>query len=99
MAGAEYTKGEMDIAEQERTFQGFMTGTLWGGLIIALVLSHATFTLAMGLHWMVSLALCLVGGVIAGMVMSMGPVWLLTVGALTVTAIIVQAIIGLFGLF
>lgn len=99
MAGAEYTKGEMDIAEQERTFDGFMTASLWGGLIIALILCHATFTLAMHMHWMVSLALCLIGGVGAGMVMGMGGAWLATVAGLTVLAVVVQVIIGIFSLF
>lgn len=99
MAGADYTHGEMDITEQERTWNGFMTASTWGGLIIILMVAHSTFTLAMGMNWMVSLFLCLVGGVVAGMALSLGGAWLATMIGLTVLAVIVQIFIALFGLF
>ena len=32
---ADYHRGEMDIAEQKATFQGFITLSKWGSLVIA----------------------------------------------------------------
>ncbi|MEO1028032.1 MAG: aa3-type cytochrome c oxidase subunit IV [Pseudomonadota bacterium] len=98
MAGADYTHGEMDIAEQERTWNGFMTGSVWGGLLIMLVVAHSTFTLAMGMHWMVSLVLCLIGGVVAGMALNLGGAWLATTIGMAVLAVIVQIFIGIFSM-
>lgn len=98
MAGADYTKGEMDVSEQQRTFDGFMLGSSWGGLIIVLILAHATFTIAMHMHWMVSLTLCVIGGVGAGIALGLGGAWLATVIGLSVLAVIIQVIIGIFGM-
>lgn len=34
----EYKPGSMDIREQEKTFAGFIKFTIWGSVIVALVL-------------------------------------------------------------
>jgi len=39
---ASYHRGEMDIAEQASTFQGFIALTKWGSLAMAVVLLFAT---------------------------------------------------------
>jgi hypothetical protein len=57
MAAAEsdYHRGDMDIAEQKRTFAGFMTVTVWGSGITAMVIFYLTLVFAAGFHWLPSL--------------------------------------------
>ena len=95
MAGSDYTHGEMEISEQERTWQGFVTGTVWSSAIIAVVLAYSTFTIAMGLHWMVALALCVIGSFLVGGAMKMGAAWNASVLVMAGIAVIIQIIIGI----
>lgn len=97
MAGNTYKRGEMDIRDQKATWEGFIAGSVWGGLALVLMLGHATLALAIGLPWAVSLGLMAVLGVVAGLLMNLGGRWLATVAALVVLALIVQGFIALFG--
>ena len=97
MASSEYTRGEMDIAEQTRTWEGFLTATLWSSFIIALLVGYSTLTVALGMHWVVALGICAIGGVVGGLLMGMGSAWLATVVMLSALAVIVQVMIMLFG--
>lgn len=97
MAGSDYVHGEMEIKEQTRTWEGFMTFTLWGSGIIMLVLAYATFAVAMGMNWMVSLMICAIAGIVGGLLLRMGGAWIATVIALSALAVFIQLIITLFG--
>jgi hypothetical protein len=99
MAGSDYTHGEMDISEQARTWDGFVNFTLWGSGLILLILAYATFTVAMGMNWIVALVLCAIGGILGGMFMGMGGAWIAAVIAMSALAVIVQVIIMLAGAF
>lgn len=98
MADSNYTHGEMDISSQAGAWDGFMKASLWGGLITILLVAYLTFTLAMGMNWLVSLGLCVVGGVVIGLAMGMGGAWIATVIGLTALALLVQLLITLFGM-
>lgn len=98
MAMADPSQGKMDITEQQRTYSGFLQFTLWGTFILALILTHSTLTLVLGLHWLVSLTLCVLLGVVGGMFLGMGTVWLVTVAGLAGLAVFVQVLIALFRL-
>ncbi|MGA1342223.1 MAG: aa3-type cytochrome c oxidase subunit IV [Hyphomonas sp.] len=97
MATQEYHRGEMDIRDQKATWEGFVTGSVWGGLITILMVGHATLALAMGLNWAVSLGLMAIVGFGAGVFMNLGGRWMATVVVMIILALIVQALIGLFG--
>lgn len=97
MAGSDYTHGEMDIQEQARTWDGFVNFTLWGSGLVMLVVAYSTFTIAMGMNWMVALFLCAIGGVLGGMFMGMGGAWIAAVIGLTALAVIIQITIMIFG--
>ena len=99
MAGSDYTHGSMDISEQTRTWEGFINFTLWGSGLTMLILSYATFTVALGMHWMVALALCVIGGIAGGAFMRMGGAWVAAVIGLTGLAVVVQLLITLFSAF
>ena len=88
-----YVRGEMDISSQESTWHGFMKVTLWSCMIIMLVLAYATFTITMGMHWMVAIGLLAVVGLAGGLLMGMGSAWIGTVIGLSVLAIVLQLII------
>ncbi len=97
MATQEYHRGEMNIQDQKATWNGFITGSVWGGLITILMVGHATLAIAIGLPWAVSLGLMAITGFGAGLLMNLGGRWTATVVVLIVLALIVQAMIWLFG--
>lgn len=96
MAPSDYTRGSMDISDQSRTWKGFMTASSWGSLIILMVVAYATFTLTMGINWLVALVLCAGGGLIAGILLGLGGAWIGTVIGLTVLAVFVQVVVMIF---
>jgi len=95
MASADYSRGEMDIAEQERTWDGFMRASVWGSAIIGLVLAYATLAIPLGMNWFVALIICAGLGIVGGVLMNMGGAWLATVVAMSGIAIVFQLIITL----
>jgi len=97
MATPEYHRGEMDIQDQKATWEGFITGSAWGGLITILIVGHATLALAIGFNWAVSLGLMATTGFAAGVFLNLGGRWMATVVVMIVLALIVQAMIWLFG--
>jgi hypothetical protein len=99
MAGQDHQRGKMDISGQKDTWNGFLTGSTWGSLIILLLVGYSVLSLAIGLHWAVSLGLMALVGIIAGLALNLGARWMATVVVMVVLALIVQAIITLFGVF
>jgi len=95
MASADYSRGEMDIAEQTRTWDGFIRASVWGSAIITLVIGYATLAIPLGLNWMVALVLCAGAGVIGGLMMNMGGAWIATVVGLSGLAVVIQLIISI----
>jgi len=97
MATHEYHRGEMDIRDQKATWDGFITGSVWGGLLIILMVGHAVLAIAVGLPWAVSLGIMAIVGFGAGGFMNLGGRWMATVVVMIVLALLVQAMIWLFG--
>jgi len=97
MATADYTHGEMDIADQTNTWSGFMKASTWGAFIIMLGVAYMTFTLTMHMNWLVALVLCAGAGIVGGLAMGMGGAWVATVVAMSALAVFIQIIIALVG--
>jgi hypothetical protein len=97
MATPDYHHGEMDITDQKATWNGFLTFSLWGGLITILTVGYATLAVAMGMNWMIALGIMAAVGIIGGLLMNMGGRWMATVVLLIIVALIVQGAIWLFG--
>ncbi|MEL6569178.1 MAG: aa3-type cytochrome c oxidase subunit IV [Pseudomonadota bacterium] len=93
MATSEYNHGSMEISDQENTWKGFMTASVWGSAIIMAIVAYATLTLAIGMNWMVSLILCAGAAILGGLFMGMGGTWIVTVIGLTALAVFVQIVI------
>ena len=89
----DYVRGEMNIATQERTWEGFKKVSLWASLIISLILAYAVFTITMGMNWFVALLILAVAGIAAGLFMSMGSAWIVTVVGLCVFGFVLHLII------
>ena len=66
MATSEYHHGEMDIQAQKATWDGFITGGVWGGLLLVLSIGYAVLAVAIGMNWMVALGLMAIVGFAAG---------------------------------
>lgn len=99
MAGSDYVRGEMDVAEQTQTWEGFLAFVLWSMGLIILVIGYATFTIALGMHWMVALGICAIGGFAGGLLMRMGSAWTAMIFGLTALAVIIQLLIIVFSAF
>lgn len=97
MAASDYKHGEMDISGQKAMWDGFLTFSTWGGLITVLVLAYPTFAIAMGMNWMVSLGITALIGVVAGALLNLGGKWFAALFVLTGIAVLVQIVIGIFG--
>ena len=97
MATADYTHGDMDVTEQENTWSAFIKGSMWGGAIIMMVVAYATFTLTMGMPWLVALVLVAGAAIVGGLAMNMGGAWVASVVGLAALAVLVQIIIGIVG--
>lgn len=98
MASADHTRGNMDISSQEATWRGFLKGSVWGSMIVSLLVAYLVLAIPLGLHWFIALVLCAGAGIVGGMLMGMGGAWIATVVGLAGLAIIVQILIGVFGL-
>lgn len=93
MASGDYTHGEMNVDAQEGMYGAFMKAGAWGAIITLLVLAYSTFTLSIGMHWLVALAISAGGGIAVGLFMGFGGAWVATVIALSALALFVQVLI------
>ena len=95
MASGDYTRGEMDVEAQESMYGAFLKAGAWGAIITLLILAYSTFTLSMGMNWLIALALSAGGGIAVGLFMGFGGAWVATVIALSGLALFVQLLITL----
>ncbi|MBO6688399.1 MAG: aa3-type cytochrome c oxidase subunit IV [Henriciella sp.] len=98
MMAGDYTRGEMNIEAQKGMYVGTMKAGAWGALITLLGLAYATFTLSMGMPWLVALVVCAGGGIVIGLGMGFGGAWVATVVGLSGLALFIQLLILLFQL-
>jgi len=96
MADTDYQRGEMDISDQKRTWDGFMKGSTIGGLLTVLIVGFLTFVFAMGMHWAVALGLTLVAGVGIGFAMNLGTSWMVTMGVFGIIVVISRLLMWIF---
>jgi len=94
---ADYTHGEMDIAEQANTWAGFLKGSMWAGIITMMIVAYATFTLTMGMPWIIALVLVAGAAIVGGLAMDMGGAWIASVVGLSALAVLVQISINVVG--
>jgi hypothetical protein len=98
MATNDYTRGEMNVDAQKSMYEGTMKAGTWGAIITLLMLAYATFTLSIGMPWLVALTLCAGAGIVIGLGLGYGGAWIATIVALSVLALFVQLLIALFQL-
>lgn len=94
----DYVRGEMDITDQENTWSSFVKVTTWSAFIIILVLAYATFTITMGMPWLVAMGLLALVGIGGGLFLGMGSAWIATVVGLCVLGVFLQIIIWIAGI-
>ena len=96
MAASDYTRGEMNIDAQKSMYVGTMKAGAWGAIITLLGLAYATFTLSMGMPWLVALVICAGAGVAIGLGMGFGGAWVATIVGLSGLALFIQLLIEVF---
>ena len=101
MGEAAHVHGEMDIADQRGTFDGFLVATVWGSTLIAQTVALLVLAFAMGLGWWAGWAAFLVIGAVSGALFKMQSAWWATLIALLVVlgigGVIVPLLAGLMG--
>lgn len=98
MATSDYTHGEMNVDAQRSMYDSFMRAGAWGAIITLIGLAYATFTLSMGMNWLVALVLSAGGGIAIGIGLGFGGAWIATMIGLAALAVVIQALITLFSL-
>ena len=98
MAASDYTRGEMNIDAQKSMYVGTMKAGAWGAIITLLGIAYATFTLSMGMPWLVALVITAGAGIVIGLGMGFGAAWVATVVGLSGLALFIQLLILLFQL-
>lgn len=93
MEEEKYVHGQMNIDDQQMTWNGFLIGTAWSSLILVLGILHATLTIALGVHWMVSLLLSFIVGLGGGTALGLGTKWIATLIGLAALAVVIQFVI------
>ncbi|MGC6499188.1 MAG: aa3-type cytochrome c oxidase subunit IV [Henriciella sp.] len=98
MATSDYTHGEMNVDAQQSMYDSFMRAGAWGAIITLIGLAYATFTLSMGMNWLVALVLSAGGGIAIGLGLGFGGAWIATMIGLAALAVVIQVLITLFSL-
>ena len=97
MVSDEYQHGDMDIADQRKTWSSFIKASTVGSILTLLVVGYLTFVFAAHMHWAVALGIVLIAGGITGYLMKLGMGWIMTLGAFAVTVVIVRILMAIFG--
>ena len=96
MAGpSNFTSGEMPVDGHNKTFNGFVAGSKWGGGIIILICMYASLTFAAKFPWPPSLVGTFVVGVLYGMGLKMKTGWYALVVGLAVLGAIISILISI----
>lgn len=98
MAASDYTRGDMNIDAQKSMYVGTMKAGAWGAIITLLAIGYATFTLSIGMPWLVALVITAGAGIVIGLGMGFGGAWVATIVGLSGLALFIQLLILLFQL-
>jgi Bacterial aa3 type cytochrome c oxidase subunit IV len=74
-------EGGMDIADQQQTFSGFLTATVWCVALIIMSVALLTIAFAMGQGWFAGLMAFTAIGAAAGLVFKLPGAWWATLVA------------------
>lgn len=94
---AEYQRGEMDITDQQRTFDGFIAIGVWSSGVTAIVVLFLTLMFATPANWMVSLGATLAAGVATGVALKLNAIYYVVLALLAALVCVIVAFIGLIG--
>lgn len=89
-----YEHGTMNVSGHNKTYAGFMSGSIWGGGLIILVCLYPTLVFGTSLGWLASLIITMIIGILYGLALKMKGGWFATVIGLTIFAAILSAIIA-----
>jgi len=92
---SDFVHGNMDIADQKATYEGFITVSLWSSLLIGLLVIFLTLAFSVHLPWMPVLFGCAAIGVVAGILLKMPGSWYGTLIGTTVLGLIIGGIFSL----
>lgn len=90
---SQHPHGEMPVEGHDKTYAGFIGGSVWGGGIILLLCLYSILTFAAHFAWIPSLVGTFVVGILYGMALKMKTGWYATVFGLAVFAAIVSILI------
>lgn len=94
----DYTRGDMTITEQKRTFGNFISISTYGAAVTAVTVLFLSLVFGSGINWLTGLIITAIVGVVLGVVLKRGTAYWITVSILGVIAVLAGFVIaGLFG--
>lgn len=90
-----HTDAYMDMAARRGMWSSFGHFTMWGSMLLIMVIGYATFVITMGIPWIGALIGFAVFGVAVGLLMNMGGAWVATVVGLCVLAVFIEILVWL----
>lgn len=83
-----YERGSQNISNHRETYHDIMEMFVWGGGFIAMIVLFSTMVFAAKMSWLLSLAVTMVLGIIAGIILKKGSPWIGTVIGLGIFTLI-----------
>lgn len=100
-ADGAYHRGAMDIAEQKKTWNGFMTASMWVSALVGASVLILSMVFGAGIAWPIATLTALAGTLIAGALLGRGAIWYVVFGGLGLLVLgvggLAQWVIGLLG--
>ncbi|WP_375283481.1 aa3-type cytochrome c oxidase subunit IV [Marinicauda pacifica] len=94
----DYHRGEMNVAEQKHTFDGFISVSVFSAAVLGLVVMFLSMVFGTDLGWLTAFLITAVIGGVIGVLLKQGTAYWMTVAILGVITIIAGfLIVALFG--
>ena len=93
---SDYQRGTMKVDAQSDTFSGFMSGTVYGGSALALIVLMPTLVFAVGMGWFPALMATVVLGFVLGVALKLKGAWYVSVVAAAILTAIICFGLSLF---
>jgi hypothetical protein len=95
----DYIHGQMDTTEQSQTYNSFLVGAQWVGVLIASLIACLALIWGAHIEWMPAVLGCGALAIGAGLGMKMGRAFTITGVMITIVGLIAGGMAALVGMF
>lgn len=94
MASDEYQRGQMDVREQENTFNSFMVVGVWSTALTSIAVLFLVLVFAMGWGVMGAVAAVFIAGLVSGLMVKLPSSWYVVLTVTCVLTLVVSAVVN-----